>query len=177
MRKPPLADYSAWDIEPYHLDQATPLRFTTIDVVDEPAGVYLQCEVSFPHRTTSPIFPVTQSKHHQHHPYDSPLQTARTTATVKIHLGIFGKPVIRFEVNINWRERHRMLKFELPTSVWSNKATYDTAFGVLERETYRNTSWEGAKFEGCGHKFVDCTYHLGVANCSVGTRLWGSANI
>jgi len=151
----PLGDYSAWEIEPFHLDEATFLRFTTVDVVDDPAGVYLQCEVSFPHRTISPIFPATQSKHHQHHPYHSPSQTTRTTATVKMHFGMVGEHVIRFEVNIDWRERHRMLKFELPTSVWSNKATYHTAFGVLERETYRNTSWEGAKFEGCGHKFVD----------------------
>jgi alpha-mannosidase len=88
-----------------------------------------------------------------------------------------GEHVIRFEVNIDWRERHQMLKFELPTSVWSNKATYDTAFGVLERETYRNTSWEGAKFEGCGHKFVDCTYDPSVANYSVGIRLWSSADL
>lgn len=34
-------------------------------------------------------------------------------------------------------------------------ATYDVAFGTLQRATHRNTSWETAKFEVCAHKFVD----------------------
>ena len=34
-------------------------------------------------------------------------------------------------------------------------ATFETAFGVVERPTHRNTSWDQARFEVAGHRFAD----------------------
>lgn len=53
-------------------------------------------------------------------------------------------------------------------------ATYDVAFGTLQRATHRNTSWEVAKFEVCAHKFVDRT-SLGLSNVSDVNQLRHSA--
>jgi hypothetical protein len=59
--------------------------------------------------------------------------------------------MLRFDTTVDWRERHRFLKFEAPIDVRSDVATYETQFGVITRPTHRNTSWDRAKFEVCGH--------------------------
>ena len=44
------------------------------------------------------------------------------------------------------------------------KATYDAQFGCVSRQTHKNTSWDSAKFEVCGHKWADLSEpHWGVA--------------
>jgi alpha-mannosidase len=40
-------------------------------------------------------------------------------------------------------------------AVRSTRATFESAFGVVERPTIRNTSWDAAKFEVAGHRFAD----------------------
>ena len=52
---------------------------------------------------------------------------------------------IRFDAQVDWREKHQFLKFELPMNISSDNATYDTQFGVVQRPTHRNTSWDNAK--------------------------------
>ena len=37
----------------------------------------------------------------------------------------------------------------------SERASFETAFGVVERPTHRNTSWDDARFEVAGHRFAD----------------------
>lgn len=60
--------------------------------------------------------------------------------------------------------RNRFLKFELPTTIQSDFATYENAFGCISRPTTRNTTWERAKFEVVGHKFCDLSeFGYGVA--------------
>ncbi|EIW69817.1 hypothetical protein TREMEDRAFT_43495 [Tremella mesenterica DSM 1558] len=74
------------------------------------------------------------------------------------------RPMLRFSAIVDWREKHRFLKFELPLTVTSDMASYDTQFGILQRPTHRNTSWDNAKFEVCGHKYADLSeYGYGVA--------------
>ena len=36
--------------------------------------------------------------------------------------------------------------------IHSDVATYETPFGHVQRPTHKNTSWDAAKFEVCGHK-------------------------
>jgi alpha-mannosidase len=40
-------------------------------------------------------------------------------------------------------------------AIRARRATYDLPFGNIERPTHRNTTWEQAKFEVCGHKWAD----------------------
>lgn len=71
---------------------------------------------------------------------------------------------IDFTTNIDWGEEHRILKVEFPVAVKSSEATYDCPFGIVRRPTIMNTSWDVAKFEVCGHRFVDLSeYDYGVA--------------
>lgn len=41
---------------------------------------------------------------------------------------------------------------ELPLNIHSDHATYETQFGHVQRPTHKNTTWDMAKFEVCGHK-------------------------
>jgi alpha-mannosidase len=60
-----------------------------------------------------------------------------------------------FDTNINWQERHIMLKTAFPVEVLSPVATYEIQWGNVQRPTHRNTSWDWARFETCAQKWVD----------------------
>ncbi len=65
------------------------------------------------------------------------------------------RPLLRFDTQIDWWEKHRFLRFNIPTRLRSDNASFETQFGITKRPTTRNTSWEAAKFEVCGHRFAD----------------------
>lgn len=64
-------------------------------------------------------------------------------------------PRIDFDTYVDWKQHQVLLKVCFPIDVYTNKATYDIQFGNLERPTHKNTSWDEARFEVCGHKWVD----------------------
>jgi alpha-mannosidase len=64
-------------------------------------------------------------------------------------------PRIDFRTHVNWQEKQTLLKVAFPVNVRSTKATYDIQFGNIERPTHWNTSWDQARFEVIGHKWVD----------------------
>lgn len=88
---------------------------------------------------------------------------------------------IVFETVMNWQDDHRFLKTAFDTSVQSRFAKHEVQFGYIERATYRNTSWEKAKFEVSNHKYTDLSepgYGIAVLNdCKYGVsvengRIW-----
>ncbi|MHA6533874.1 alpha-mannosidase [Paenibacillus sp. BAC0078] len=66
---------------------------------------------------------------------------------------------IDFKTHVEWNEAHKLLKVGFPVDVVADKATYEIPFGALERPTHRNTSWEQAQYEVCGHRFADVSEH------------------
>ncbi|KAG2746362.1 glycoside hydrolase family 38 protein [Suillus brevipes Sb2] len=60
-----------------------------------------------------------------------------------------------FDAVVDWHERHKFLKFELPLNINNTYATYESQFGFVQRPTHKNTTLDAAKFEVCGHKFAD----------------------
>ncbi|MEE0927889.1 MAG: glycoside hydrolase family 38 C-terminal domain-containing protein, partial [Acutalibacteraceae bacterium] len=85
---------------------------------------------------------------------------------------------IDFETEIDWHQHHQLLKAAFPLDVHTNTATYDIQFGHTSRPTHANTSWDAAKFETCGHKWVDMSENgYGVAllnDCKYGHSTEGS---
>ncbi|MDF2632371.1 MAG: Alpha-mannosidase, partial [Caproiciproducens sp.] len=61
------------------------------------------------------------------------------------------------KMNVNWNEDNRMLKIAFPFAANSDKATYEIAYGSVERPTTRDNSIDAAKFEVSGHKWADIT--------------------
>lgn len=62
---------------------------------------------------------------------------------------------IDFETEIDWNERHKMVKAVFPTDINTDKASFEIQYGKLERPTHYNTSWDQARFEVCAHKYAD----------------------
>ncbi|MFP4056205.1 MAG: alpha-mannosidase [Candidatus Brocadiia bacterium] len=91
---------------------------------------------------------------------------SRLAQTLWVYEGI---PRIDFETEVEWRERNRLLKVAFPADVLARRASYDLGYGSIARPTHRNTSWDEAKFEVCGHKWADLSeaaYGLSVLNDS-----------
>ena len=56
---------------------------------------------------------------------------------------------------IDWHDRHCLLRSLTPVAVRAREATFEHAFGVVKRPTHDNTSWEAAQFEVPAHRFAD----------------------
>lgn len=62
---------------------------------------------------------------------------------------------IDFLTTIDWHEEHLMLRVLFPVALCSTTATYDIAFGTIERPTHANTSWDQARQEVPAHIWAD----------------------
>ncbi len=64
-------------------------------------------------------------------------------------------PRLDFDTEIDWREKHTLLKVAFPVDILSPVATYEIQWGNVQRPTHRNTSWDWARFETCAQKWAD----------------------
>jgi hypothetical protein len=55
------------------------------------------------------------------------------------------RSLIKFEAEVDWHERHRVLKFEVPLDIRAHEAIYETQFGHISRPTHKNTTWVSHK--------------------------------
>lgn len=71
---------------------------------------------------------------------------------------------IEFETYVDWKEHQHLLKVHFPVDVHTDEATFDIQFGNLTRKVHTNTSWDKARFESCGQKWMDLSEgHYGVS--------------
>lgn len=71
---------------------------------------------------------------------------------------------IDFETYVDWKESQHLLKVEFPVDIHTDEATFDVQFGNVKRKTHQNTSWDQARFESCGQKWIDLSEgHYGVS--------------
>ena len=87
-------------------------------------------------------------------------------------------PRIDFRHQVGWRARRTLLKVAFPVEIRSPRATYEIAFGAIERPTHWNTGWDRARFEVPGHKWADLSeadYGVSVLNdCKYGWDIHGN---
>ncbi|KAK7001722.1 glycoside hydrolase family 38 protein [Favolaschia claudopus] len=136
--------WDAWDVEIHHLEKATQLEFAKVSVVAHgPLRASVKAEVVY-----------GQSK----------INVTISLDAVPASTKLDSRSMFRFDALVDWRQRHEFLKFELPLALNSDNATYETQFGWVQRPTHKNTTWDMAKFEVCGHKYADLSeYGYGVA--------------
>lgn len=71
---------------------------------------------------------------------------------------------IDFQTDVDFKERHQLIKAAFTVAVRSTYATYDIQYGNVRRPNHWNTSWDWARFESVGHRFADLSEHnYGVA--------------
>jgi alpha-mannosidase len=66
-----------------------------------------------------------------------------------------GLPQVDIVTDIDWHERHKLLKAGFPLSASSSQAAYEIPYGSIERPTTRNNSVEDAKFEVPALRWAD----------------------
>ncbi|MGA3332634.1 MAG: glycoside hydrolase family 38 C-terminal domain-containing protein [Terracidiphilus sp.] len=66
-----------------------------------------------------------------------------------------GADYVDIDNDIDWHEKHILLKAAFPLAVTSNFATYEIPYGTIERSTTRNNSWEKAQFEVPAMRWAD----------------------
>ena len=71
---------------------------------------------------------------------------------------------IDFETTVDWKLHQHLLKAEFPLDIHSDEATFEIQFGNVRRKVHSNTSWDKARFESCGQKWMDYSEgHYGVS--------------
>ncbi|KAH9821763.1 family 38 glycoside hydrolase [Melampsora americana] len=150
--------FDAWDVDIFHLDTKESILASSIEVTEAKglrASLVVQYEFG-----------------------KSKILSTISLDAVPGSLKEDAMTMLRFDVIADWHERHRFLKFELPLDINADQATYEIAFGTLNRPTHKNTTWDQAKFEVCGHRFADLSeYGYGVAlinDCKYGYSCEGS---
>lgn len=91
---------------------------------------------------------------------------------------------IDFETYVDWKIGQHLLKAHFPLDVHTDEASFDIQFGNVTRKTHKNTSWDVARFESCGHKWADvsesgfgvsllndCKYGHSVEDTNIGLTL------
>ena len=65
-----------------------------------------------------------------------------------------GSDVVRLETEVDWREKHRMLRAEFRPARWADEVRCEIQFGHIRRPTTERNSVETAQFEICAHKWI-----------------------
>ncbi|MDR0569665.1 MAG: discoidin domain-containing protein [Clostridiales Family XIII bacterium] len=78
-----------------------------------------------------------------------------------------GVDKIDVRLTADWFEKNRLLKVSFPILADNDMATYETAYGALQRPTTRDDSYSRARFEVPGHKYLDITDKSGAYGVSI----------
>ncbi len=89
---------------------------------------------------------------------------SRIEQTIRVEGG-----VLRLDFTVDWHERQKLLKLDLPVDVHTSEAVSEIQFGHLRRPIHQNTSWDVARFETVAQRWVqvgEAGYGVAVANCA-----------
>jgi alpha-mannosidase len=124
----------------------TPGRYDAWDIVatyqDHPIAVDSPCEIT-----------IDESG-----PFRASLLVSRPWASSHIRQRISlyaNSPILYFETEVDWKERQRLLKVGFPIDVNTDHATYDIAYGNMERSNQRFHPIDRARFEVPAHWWMD----------------------
>ncbi|MFE6520439.1 alpha-mannosidase [Streptomyces sp. NPDC057794] len=81
-------------------------------------------------------------------------QGSKITQTITLRAG---SPRIDIETDLDWHESEKILKAAFPVDIRAAHSSAEIQFGHVQRPTHTNTSWEAARFEVSGHRWV----HIG----------------
>ncbi|MEU5100478.1 glycoside hydrolase family 38 C-terminal domain-containing protein [Streptomyces sp. NPDC020996] len=120
--------WDAWDIDKHYRNRYTDLLdATSVEVVEQdPLLASIRVSRSFGKGST-----ITQ------------------TITLRA-----GSPRVDFETDLDWHEAEKILKAGFPVDIRAAHASAEIQFGHVQRPTHVNTSWEAARFEVSGHRWV-----------------------
>ena len=80
-------------------------------------------------------------------------RAAKVTVVQRVILEA-GSDVARFDTEVDWHEKHRMLRAEFRPQHYGPTVQCEIQFGHISRVTTENDSVEKAQFEVCAHKWI-----------------------
>ncbi len=122
-------DFDAWNIDPGTLDVA-PAKLDTAESVQLVEHTPLRATIRIQRKWQSSTF----------------------TQEIALYTGADHAVVT---TDVDWRERHILLKAAFPLAATSKSATYEIPYGSIERPTTRNNSYEKARFEVPALRWAD----------------------
>ncbi|KAG1758960.1 galactose mutarotase-like domain-containing protein [Suillus occidentalis] len=147
------------DVEIHHLETATLLSFSQVRVIAE--GPLFRRRLS-----TGAVQLMSQSLL-----MPSLVRNSANAETITYRWGVAtmkgnSRSGFNFDAVVDWHERHKFLKFELPLNINNMYATYESQFGFVQWLTHKNTTLDAAKFEVCGHKLRGLSMNYQFADLS-----------
>ncbi|ORZ07655.1 galactose mutarotase-like domain-containing protein [Absidia repens] len=143
--------WDAWDVEIYHLEKGVPVEEGSVQILEHGplrAALLVEKRISDTSRLRQCVVLTSISRR------------------------------LDFETEVDWNENRQFLKVEFAWDILADNVFYETQYGVVQRPTHYNTSWDGAKFEVVAHKFADMSeYGCGVAllnDCKYGYSAHGN---
>jgi alpha-mannosidase len=121
--------YDAWNVDPGTFDvaPATIAKADAVELIDS--------------NTPHPAIRVTRS-----------YQSSKFVQTLSIPPN---SAMVDVDNQIDWHERHVLVKTAFALAATSNFATYEIPYGTIQRTTTRNNSWEKAQFEVPAMRWAD----------------------
>lgn len=105
------------------------------------------------------------------------------TVCQRIHFAT-DSPRIDFVTEIDWHERHRILKVDFPTTIYTKEVLDEIQFGYIRRPTHKSRQYEQDLYETCHHKYAvltdgenglallnDCKYGLSARDSTMSLTL------
>ncbi len=74
---------------------------------------------------------------------------------------------IDFETEIDWQEKHKLLKVSFPVNAYAGEAIHEIQFGYVRRPTHRSYRTDRDRYEVCNHRYTalaDGAYGAAVLN-------------
>lgn len=134
-------NFPAWDTELYSLNK---FEFLKNGEVVSSSSHPLESKLVVKHKISSKSY----------------IETTISLAGVTDNKQIAQNNYIKFLAHVEWHETYKFLRVQFPTTLQTAQhALYETQFGITQRPTHYNTSWDVAKFEVCHHKFMDLSEH------------------
>jgi len=100
-----------------------------------------------------------------------------STFKQKILLGHDAKR-IDFITDMDWQEKHKLLKVAFPVNAYATEALHEIQFGYLRRPSHRSTQHDRDRYEVCSHRYTAVCDGAGGAavlnDCKYGVSASGS---
>ena len=64
---------------------------------------------------------------------------------------------IAFRTEIDWQEKHKMLKVAFPVNAYANEAYHETQFGYVKYPVHRSYQTDADRYEVCNHRYTALT--------------------
>jgi alpha-mannosidase len=131
--------YDAWNIDPGTLDVPPTVigQADSVEVVGEH-----EYGPTFGSETVDNAIRITRQ-----------WQSSKFVQTIR--LPDYDSDMVDIDNDIDWHEKHILLKAAFTLTATSNFATYEIPYGAIERPTTRNNSWERAQFEVPAMRWAD----------------------